>query len=52
MVRLSTRKAILKDRQVTTIPHLILFAPDGTILRRGLRGEQIHATVSELLGGK
>lgn len=35
--------------QVTTIPHLILFAPDGTILHRGLRGEQIHATVSELL---
>lgn len=38
--------------QVTTIPHLILFAPDGTILHRGLRGEQIHATVSELLGDR
>ena len=34
---------------VSAIPHLILFAPDGTILRRGLRGEQIYETVAELL---
>lgn len=34
---------------VMTIPHLILFAPDGTILMRGLRGEQILATLSEVL---
>ena len=26
---------------IPAIPHLILFAPDGTIARRGLRGEQI-----------
>ena len=31
------------------IPHLILFAPDGTILKRGLRGEQIYSTLQELL---
>ena len=30
------------------IPHLILFAPDGTIYRRGLRGEELKDTVSEL----
>ncbi len=31
------------------IPHIILFAPDGTILRRGLRGEQIYSTIEQLL---
>ncbi len=34
---------------VATIPHLILFAPDGTILKRGLRGEQIYSTLQDLL---
>ena len=34
---------------VNAIPHLILFAPDGTILKRGLRGDQIYETVSEIL---
>ena len=34
---------------VNAIPHLILFGPDGTILHRGLRGEDIYATVAELL---
>ena len=34
---------------VATIPHLILFAPDGTIPKRGLRGEQIYSTLQELL---
>ncbi len=31
------------------IPEIILFGPDGTILKRGLRGEQIEATVKEYL---
>ena len=34
---------------VNAIPHLILFGPDGTILQRGLRGEDIYTTVAELL---
>ena len=34
---------------INAIPHLILFAPDGTILKRGLRGEQIYAAVEEAL---
>ncbi len=34
---------------VNAIPHLILFAPDGTILRRDLRGEQISTALEELL---
>ena len=33
---------------VSTIPHLILFAPDGTIFKRGLRGEQIISELSEI----
>ena len=36
---------------INAIPHLILFAPDGTILARGIRGEQIYATVSKALSG-
>lgn len=31
------------------IPHLILFAPDGTILRRDLRGEQIYTVICQIL---
>ena len=34
---------------VKYIPHLILFGPDGTILKRGLRGEQIITVISEIL---
>lgn len=34
---------------VNAIPHLILFGPDGTILKRGLRGEDIYTTVADLL---
>lgn len=32
------------------IPHIILFGPDGTILKRDLRGEDIAKAVSEALG--
>ena len=31
------------------IPHIILFGPDGTILKRGLRGEKIGEAVKEAL---
>ena len=34
---------------ITTIPHLILFGPDGTILARGFRGEDIEATVARFV---
>ncbi len=34
---------------ITGIPEIILFGPDGTILKRNLRGEQIEATIKELL---
>ncbi len=32
------------------IPHIILFGPDGTILKRDLRGEAIEAAVKDALG--
>ena len=34
---------------VSTIPHLILFAPDGTILARAFRGEEIAETIGKFL---
>jgi thiol-disulfide isomerase/thioredoxin len=34
---------------ITAIPHLILFAPDGTILARGFRGAQIEETLAKFL---
>ena len=48
---------IINAQQVPTdlygidgIPHIILFGPDGTILRRNLRGEEIGKAVREALG--
>jgi thiol-disulfide isomerase/thioredoxin len=35
---------------IETIPHIILFGPDGTILKRELRGEAIGQAVREALG--
>ena len=32
---------------VEAIPHIILFGPDGTILKRGLHGAEIEAVVSQ-----
>lgn len=34
---------------VRGIPYIILFAPDGTIIARGLRGEKLKAKVEEVL---
>ncbi len=35
---------------ITGIPHIILFAPDGTILKRGLRGDTIEKTLEGVFG--
>ncbi len=37
---------------VTSIPHIILFGPDGTILKRGLRGENIAKEVAKYVKEK
>lgn len=34
---------------IAGIPHIILFAPDGTIFKRNLRGEAICKTIAEVL---
>ena len=34
------------------IPHIILFAPDGTILARSLRGNQIEMKLAEVFSNK
>ena len=34
------------------IPHIILFAPDGTILARGLRGREIDKRLAEIFNDK
>ena len=34
---------------INAIPHLILFAPDGTIVQRGMRGPQIEEVVKKAL---
>lgn len=38
-----------KAYSVTSIPHLILFAPDGTILERGIRGDNILPVLARYL---
>ena len=35
---------------VNAIPHTILFAPDGTILARGLRGDELGKKLKEIFG--
>ena len=34
---------------ITAIPHLILFGPDGTILARGFRGDDIEAVIAKFM---
>ena len=50
---------ILNAQQIGTdayhikgIPHIILFAPDGTIVARALRGEMIEHTLQQIFSGK
>lgn len=46
---MNAQKAGSDAYSIEGIPEIILFGPDGTILKRGLRGEQIEATVKEYL---
>ena len=47
---LNAQKAGSDAYGITGIPEIILFAPDGKIVARGLRGEAIEAEVSRALG--
>ena len=42
----------MKQYGVDGIPHIILFSPDGTILKRGLRGDFMIKTVENILSNK
>ena len=47
---LGTGNVAMDAYGINGIPHVILFGPDGTILKRDLRGEQIGEAVKEALG--
>jgi hypothetical protein len=47
---LNAQKAGSEAYGIDGIPVIILFAPDGTIVARGLRGEGIEKAVKEALG--
>lgn len=46
---INTQRAATDAYGINGIPCVILFGPDGTILSRGLRGEQLKAFVAETL---
>lgn len=46
---INAQKAGSDAYNINGIPEIILFGPDGTILKRGLRGDQIEKAVSEAL---
>lgn len=45
---INTQKIATDAYHIRGIPHIILFAPDGTILARGLRGEEIDRKLEEI----
>ena len=47
---MNAQEAGSKAYSIDGIPEIILFAPDGTILKRGLRGADIEKAVKEALG--
>ena len=47
---LGTGNVAIESYGINAIPHVILFGPDGTILRRNLFGEEIERAVEEALG--
>ena len=47
---MNAQKAGSDAYNIEGIPEIILFAPDGTIVKRGLRGESMVKAVEEALG--
>ena len=47
---LNTQSIATELYGIKGIPEIILFAPDGTILARGLRGERIKKKLEEIFG--
>ena len=46
---LDAKEIPTKLYSINSIPHIILIGPDGTILARGLRGEEMKAKIDEVL---
>ena len=49
---LNTQKKATDLYGIDAIPETILFAPDGTILARGLRGEELERQLQKIFNGK
>ena len=49
---INTQKVATDIYGIDGIPHIVLFGPDGTILKRDLRGEGIEAEVSKYVKAK
>lgn len=49
---INTQKIATDIYGINGIPHIILFAPDGTILARGLRGNEIEQKLLEIFNDK
>ncbi len=47
---INTQKVAADLYGVVSIPQIMLFGPDGTLLKRNLRGEEIEKAVKEALG--
>lgn len=47
---INTGKEVMKIYGIVGIPEIILFAPDGTILARGLRGDRLKSKIAEVFG--
>lgn len=45
---INTQETATQAYYIRAIPHIILFAPDGTIVARGLRGEDIEGMLAEI----
>lgn len=46
---MNAQQAGSKAYGITGIPEIILFGPDGTILKRGLRGEKMEQAIADIL---
>ena len=46
---IDTEQKAMSTYGVDGIPHIILFAPDGIILKRGLRGQEMIETIHEIM---
>ena len=49
---INSQEIATKAYNLRGIPNIILFAPDGTILARGLRGEEIEKELAEIFNDK